>query len=112
MISWAMKTHMPRVAASFCCSRVAKWWRSGPAWASDKEVLLRRARARVVVGLLVHPRGAREVLGGRRRGDAPLESGGGPGIGRGNPAIPHRPGQVEDRKQEAHPQDRRPRGGH
>src|SRR5262249_36711858 len=93
MISVTRKIHIPSVLASFCWSRSAKWWTSGPrapsrepgGWAadparavSDMERFLHEGG--VVVDLLVDLRRPVEVVRGRRRRGLPLEPGGRPRV--------------------------------
>src|ERR1035441_5684195 len=96
--SWARNSHMPRLAAFFCCDSVAKWCRSagfscacsfscpGSAAAGlvgNGNLLLLRNLAQfiVVVGFPGHDRLLLKVGGWRRRGNHPLQGGGIPWIG-------------------------------
>src|SRR5574337_809941 len=91
MISVTRKSHMPREAAFFCCSMLAKWWRSAgfcaPAFWTAVVVLslngdlqLLGCNFVVVVGFPGHHRGLLKIESRGRRSSLPFQSGGGPGI--------------------------------
>src|SRR5579859_7338103 len=89
MISVMRNTHMPREAASFCCSILSKWccsmgWCaacSGASWIttvrSDKCCL---PFLGVIVDFFGHDRGYIEIVQRRRRRGLPLQAGCTPGI--------------------------------
>src|ERR1700722_15181058 len=95
MTSVARKTHMPRLAASRCCSGSAKWcsraglwpsaWTAAAAWSVTPSLPFRREVAHlfVVVSFPGHDRLFVEIDRGRGRLRLPFESGGVPGIVRG-----------------------------
>src|SRR5215468_3109347 len=101
MISVMRNTHMPRLAAFFCCSAVAKWCsRAGFSWASPSTVgdglvgngnlLSAMVDFVVVVGFPGHDRLLFKVERRRRGRNRPLQSSCVPRIvGRGL-AIAHR----------------------
>src|ERR1700745_3269926 len=110
MTSWARNTHMPRLAAFFCWSSVAKWCRrAGVSCACSStaaglvgngallllQLLRNLAHLVVVIGFPGHDRLLVEVEGrGRRRG-LPLQARGVPWIGRSWFAVPHGPHEVD-----------------
>src|SRR6267154_4576246 len=118
MTSWARNTHMPRLAAFFCCSSVAKWCRSaGFSCACSSTAaglvcngnlhllklwLLRNlAYLVVVIGFPGHYRIVVEVESLRRRVGLPLQAGGVPWVRRGRLAVAHRPHEVDHGQQVA-----------
>src|SRR5579859_1840170 len=110
MTSWARKTHIPRLAAFFCCPLVAKWCRSAglsDACSSTAARLLSTgtpsclfsclwnlAQLVVVIGFPGHYRLLVEVEGGGRGVGLPLEAGGVPWICWSRLAVAHRPQEV------------------
>src|SRR5687767_3442580 len=124
MISVTRNTHMPSVEASACCAMSSKWCWSFGWWAcddsmscglpgpwmatrpgrpcvgaceypSDNSNLLAR---RVLVRAVRHDRRHREVLGGRRRGDLPLEPLGAPRVVRRLLALEERVREIDHRQ--------------
>src|SRR6185437_3038343 len=93
MTSVARNTHMPNSVASSWFSRVPKC--SATSFMSD-----RPSGPGWVVGVwgTVDPGHLLEILLGRRRAGAPLQSGRTPGIVRSARAAAHRPDQIEQRQ--------------
>src|SRR6266852_7182172 len=111
MTSWARNTHMPRLAAFFCCSSVAKWCRSAGfscAGSSTTARLVRNgdllllrnlAHLVVVIGFPGHDRLLVEVEGRGRRVGLPLQADGVPWVRRGGLAVAHGPQEVDHGQQ-------------
>src|SRR6266852_2915841 len=117
MTSWARNTHMPRLAAFFCCSSVAKWCRSagfscacssttaGLVCNGDLLLLLllrNLAHFVVVIGFPGHDWILVEVESRRRRVGLPLQAGGVPWIGWRGFAVAHGPHEVDHGQQVAY----------
>src|ERR1700720_1592284 len=109
MTSWARNTHMPRLAAFFCCSSVAKWCRSagfscacsstaaGLVCNGDLHLLRllgNLAHLVVVIGFPGHYRIPVEVESRGRRVGLPLQAGCVPWVRRGRLAVAHGPHEV------------------
>src|ERR1700739_1024711 len=101
MTSWARNTHMPRLAAFFCCSLVVKWCRSagcsracssttgGLVCNGDLLFLRNLGQVVIVIGFPGHDRLLIEVEGRGRRVGLPLQAGSVPWV-RGRPlAVAH-----------------------
>src|SRR5713226_2834875 len=111
MTSWARNTHMPRLAAFFCCSSVAKWCRSAGfscACSSTTARLVSNGALPhfwnvsdlvVVIGFPGHDRLLVEVEGRGRGVGLPLQASGVPWIGRGRFAVAHGPHEVDHGQQ-------------
>src|SRR2546427_850484 len=111
MTSWARNTHMPRLAAFFCCSSVAKWCRSagfscacsstaaGLVCNGDLLLLRNLAYLVVVIGFPGHDRLLVEVEGRGRRMGLPLQARGVPWVRRGRLAVAHGPHEVDHGQQ-------------
>src|SRR6202035_230838 len=107
MISVTRKTHMPKVDASRCCSRLSKWWASAVGWLANGGLLGSEGRLlAVVVGSAGDDRGDVEVVGWRRRVGVPLEADRAPGVGRAQLPVAHRPDEVGSREEVAEAEDR------
>src|SRR6266852_7130515 len=113
MTSWARNTHMPRLAAFFCCSSVAKWCRSAGFSCAGSSTTARLvcngdllrlrylAHLVVVIGFPGHDRLLFEVEGRGRRVGLPLQAGGVAWIRRSLFAVSHRPHKVDHGQQVA-----------
>src|SRR6266478_9516306 len=114
MTSWARNTHMPRLAAFFCCSSVAKWCRSagfscacsstaaGLVCNGDLLLLLllrNLAHLVVVIGFPGHDRLLVKVEGRGRRVGLPLQARGVPWVGRSRLSVAHGPHEVDHGQQ-------------
>src|SRR5229473_7888802 len=122
MTSWARNTHMPRLAAFFCCSSVAKWCRSagfscaGSSTTArlvcngDLRLLRNLAHLVVVIGFPGHDRLLVEVEGRGRRVGLPLQAGGVPWVRWGRLAVAHGPHEVDHGQQVAYGENGRARG--
>src|ERR1700681_3083971 len=114
MTSWARNTHMPRLAAFFCCSSVAKWCRSAgfscacsstaAGLVCNGDLLLLRllrnlANLVVVIGFPGHDGLLVEVKGRWWRVGLPLQACGVPWVRRGRLAVAHGPHEVDHGQQ-------------
>src|SRR5512139_3240255 len=99
MISVIKKIHVPRTAASNCCSLSAKWCWTWDAVACEllDTLGLRPRNDGVVICLFGDDRRLLEVVRGRRRRHRPLESGRAPRVRAGTGSLALRPHQVEQR---------------
>src|ERR1700752_2525673 len=101
MISVPRNSHMPRDAASRCCSTLAKWCRSSGPWTvstaaglSLNGYLLGSGDVAVVVGFPGHFRRFVKIEGWRGRGRFPLQPGSAPGIVLSDFSVAHRPQEI------------------
>src|SRR5271155_888756 len=116
MTSWARNTHMPRLAAFFCCASVANWCCSaglcacsstttGLACNGNLPHLRNRVNLLVVISFPGHDRLLVKIERRRRRRRLPLQSRGVPWIRRRRLTVAHGPGEVNHRQQVAHRQN-------
>src|SRR6266852_8124996 len=116
MTSWARNTHIPRLAAFFCCSSVAKWCRSAgfscacsstaAGLVCNGDLLLLRllrnlAHLVAVICFPGHDRLLVEVEGRGRRVGLPFQTGSVPWVRRSRFAVAHRPHEVDHGQQVA-----------
>src|SRR3954447_24316955 len=95
IISVMMKTHMPSVALSRCCSGVANCSRNDKLVGSAKVQFLPLRFE--VVGLPGDHRCFFKVVGDGRRGCLPFQAGGAPGIVWSGPPVLPRPDEIDQR---------------
>src|SRR5580692_11750924 len=101
MISVARNNHMPRVAASRCCSASAKWCSSsGPCCSTVVGLSLNGHLRRsgdlfVVVSFPRHFWRFLKVESGRRRSSLPFQTGRAPRVIRSNLPVTHRPQEID-----------------
>src|SRR6266852_6071791 len=109
MTSWARNTHMPRLAAFFCCSSVAKWCRSAGFSCAGSSTTARLVRNGDLL-LLRNLAHLVEVEGRGRRVGLPLQACGVPWVRRGRLAVAHGPHEVDHGQQIADGENGRARG--